>query len=144
LNTAPAEAGFSANAEFPHVFGALIDWPIGQVTASILSVRDGTASLYTTSTFGIIGGGGHAAVRDAAIQFVRVAESLFEKSQPTKDCPYPPGNGVRFYLMCYDGIRYIESDLHSLTAGNPYSVVWAAGQDVLTQLRLIHQEKPGV
>jgi hypothetical protein len=58
--------------EFPHVDGVLMDWPISQPIATVFSASIGAASLYTTVSFGIIGGEGHETVRTAAISFVQL------------------------------------------------------------------------
>src|SRR5690349_4680714 len=73
LSTPAAKFGVAPTAEFPRVYGVLMDWPIGDQTATVFSTSSGAASLYTTSTFGIIGGEGHEAVRAAAMRFVRAA-----------------------------------------------------------------------
>ena len=55
LNTKPEALGFVADADYPNIYGAIADWRIGDQVATIVALRDGTTSLYTTSTFGIIG-----------------------------------------------------------------------------------------
>jgi hypothetical protein len=87
LTAPPQELGFVADAEFPDVYGVPVDWPIGDVVASILALRDGSASLYNTSTFGIIGGGGHALVRAAARSCVRVAADFLAQRPAVTDFP---------------------------------------------------------
>src|SRR5215213_9365211 len=58
LTTTAEKVGEKPSKEFPRVFGVLMDFPIGENTATIFSTSVGAASLYTTSTFGIIGGEG--------------------------------------------------------------------------------------
>ncbi len=81
LTTPPQQYGFAADAEFPKVYGILTDWNVSAATATIMSMRDGTASLYTTSTFGIIGGQGHERVRQAAARYVKLAERYVESGK---------------------------------------------------------------
>ena len=59
LTTPPVRTGEKPTKEFPRVYGILMDWPVGEQTATVFSSSSGAASLYTTSTFGIIGGEGH-------------------------------------------------------------------------------------
>ena len=66
LTTSPQEIGVKPTKEFRRVYGILMDWPIGEQIATVFSSSTGAASLYTTSTFGIIGGEGHETVRAAA------------------------------------------------------------------------------
>src|SRR5262249_26588501 len=117
LTMAPADIGVKRSQDFPRVFGILMDWPIGEQTATIFSDCTGGASLYTTSTFGIIGGEGHETVRAAAIRFVRGADHLFNSAAPTTEFPYPAHDRIRFYLLTFDGVRVLDTDLASIKNG---------------------------
>ncbi len=87
------------------MYGVLVDWNLGNQTASILAMRDGTASLYTTSTFGIIGGQGHAKVRRAAEACVKVAGQHYGNGVPATDFPYPKEGKVHFYVLHHGRYR---------------------------------------
>lgn len=141
--TPPAELGIQPTDEYPRVYGIVMDWPIGDAhTASIVSLSDGTASLYTTSTFGVIGGIRHESVRAAAQRFVRTAESYYEDAIPVSDYAYPAEDRVRFYLATFRGVRMIEGDLASISSGQDrYSDLFGLGQGVLTELRLIAEKE---
>jgi hypothetical protein len=140
LDTPPDKFAKPAK-EFPRVYAVLMDWPIDKETATILSSSEGAASLYTTSTFGIIGGEGHENVRKAAIKFVRAADRLYDEAKPTKEYPYPAANRVRFYLLTFQGVRVLEADLVTIASGkSKYTEYFGLGQDVLTELRLITEK----
>src|SRR3712207_73110 len=79
--TPPAALGAEPTESCPRVYGVLMDWPIGEHTATVFSSSTGAASLYTTSTFGIIGGEGHGSVRAAATRFVRAADRFFDSAK---------------------------------------------------------------
>src|SRR5215475_5597920 len=40
--------------EFPRIYGVLMDWPMSEQIATVFATSTGAASLYTTSTFGIL------------------------------------------------------------------------------------------
>lgn len=141
LSTAAKDVGLSPSAEFPQVFGVALDWPIGEHVATVLSLSDGTASLYTTSTFGIIGGKDHEAVRLAAKRFVSVAHRYLAQSTPTSPNSPPTPNEVRFYLLTYDGLRVIRAPASSYSETAPTALLFNAAQEVVTQLRMI-TDKP--
>jgi hypothetical protein len=142
LTTPPERTGDKPTKEFPRIYGVLMDWPIGEQTATVFSTSTGAASLYTTSTFGIIGGEGHEAVRNAAMSFVRTADRFFDASVPTTDYPYPTGDHVRFYFLTFGGVRVIETDLASITSRtSKYTELFGLGQAVLTELRLITEKR---
>ena len=140
LTIDPAELGIQVTEEFPLVYGALAEFPIGDNTATIVSLCDGTASLYTTSTFGVIGGQAHERVRTAATAFVKEAAVHHDQATASSEFPYPSAGRVRFYLLTFSGVRVIDTDMASLEAGsNPYSELFGKANNVLTELRLISQ-----
>lgn len=142
LTTPARDFGIQPTKSFPRVYGVLMDyWPMDDLTVTIVSLCDGNASLYTTSTFGVIGGFGHDSVRAAATRLVTAAEKHHDAAAPTRDYPYPKPGRVRFYLVCFDGVRMIETDEATLKTGkDKCSDLWKEGQRVMTELRLITQK----
>ena len=142
LTTPPEKTGDKPTKEFPRIYGILMDWPIGEETATVFSTSTGAASLYTTSTFGIIGGEGHETVRIAATSFVRAADHFFDASTPTAVYPYPTADRVRFYFLTFGGVRVIDTDLASITnRTSKYAELFGRGQAVLTELRLVTEKR---
>lgn len=138
LTTPVSKLGFSSDEDFPLAYGVLTDWDIGGVTATVMSMRDGTASLYTTSTFGIIGGHGHENVRIAADRYVKIAEKFITYGKAVSDFTYPKSGDVFFYILTYDGVRLCVGNEDAINNGSdPTCPLFAAAQDVLTSLRLI-------
>ncbi len=136
LSSSASLHGFKPTKEYPRVFGVAMDWPIDDTTATIVSALNGSASLYTTASFGIIGGSAHEPVRMAAQRFVRAAEAHHDRAVPTAAYPYPAKGKVRFYLRTFQDVRVIETDAASAySASGPYSGLFRAGQAVLTELR---------
>jgi hypothetical protein len=56
LTTPPEHFDIQPSEEHPRVCGIAMDWPIDENIATVISLSDGSASVYTTGTFGIIGG----------------------------------------------------------------------------------------
>ena len=142
LTTPVNKLGFTSDNDFPNVYGVLTDWNIGEVTATVMSMRDGTASLYTTSTFGVIGGQGHDNVRHAAVQHVQLAEQFNKHGKIVTDFPYPKSGQVNFYILTYDGVRLHIVNESAIDQGtDPEYSLFASAQDVLTNLRLITEKE---
>ncbi|PYM92772.1 MAG: hypothetical protein DME04_14480 [Candidatus Rokuibacteriota bacterium] len=143
LSSPASSLGFEPTKEYPRVFGVAMDWPIGEHTATIVTARDGSASLYTTATFGIIGASAaHDSVRAAALRFVKAAESHHDEAAPTNDYAYPSKGKVRFYLRTFDGARVIESESASVYSNSGrYAQLFRAGQAVVTELRKVAEQK---
>jgi hypothetical protein len=126
----------------PRVLGVAMDWPLGEHTATLVSALDGSASLYTTATFGIIGGDAHEAVRSAAQRFVKLADAHHDEAVPTRDYAYPGKGKVRFYLRTVGDVRVIEADAASVSSssGGPHAALFRAGHAVLTELRKVTEQ----
>ena len=138
LTTPARERGAKPTTEFPRVHAILMDWPIGDQVATVFSSATGAASLYTTSTFGIIGGEGHETVRAAATALVKASAQHLTAAAPTTEFPYPREGRVRFYFVTFDGVRVIDTDLATITSGtSKYSELFELGQAVLTELRRV-------
>jgi hypothetical protein len=139
LSTTCADLSMAPSADFPRVFGVAMDWRVGpDHIATVISAKDGSASVYTNSTFGILGGIGHEQVRAAAQAFVRTAEQFVDGATPVSAFPYPDPRKVYFYILTYDGVRFMgaEADKASGVAGS-YASLFYAGHAVLTELRNI-------
>jgi hypothetical protein len=142
LSVPAKDFGISPTKAFPRTYAVLIDFPIEEVTATIVSLSDGNASLYTTSTFGLIGGGAHANVKAASAQLVAASDKFFEEAKPTKEFPYPAKGKVRFYFVSFSGVRVLESNLSAIESNQSSlsSLFWLS-QEVLTQLRLATEKE---
>jgi hypothetical protein len=127
---------FQPTAEFPRVYGVVLDYPLDENFVTIVALSSGEASLYTTSTFGIIGGGHHESVRAAAKQWVHAADYYASVARPVADHPYPPLNKVFYYFLTYGGVRLIEDDYASLEQWKGDMIdFFALAQEVVTELR---------
>ena len=141
LTTHFKKFGFTPDADFPAVYGVVMDWDIGDATASVLSMRDGTASLYTTAAFGVIGGQMHERVRRAAVRFVKTAAQFAESGKRVATFDYPRSGQVFYYLLTYAGVRLVVSDeLATVSGSDPANPLFAAAQKVLTELRLVSEK----
>ena len=125
--------------EFPRTQIALMDWPMNNFIATVISCSDGNGSVYAGGKPIGIGGIYHESVRQASMNFVKLADKFFEDSVAVADYPFPASDKVRFYLVTFDGVRMIETDLKAVTAddsADKYADLFRAGNKVVTQLRL--------
>ena len=135
LTRVPEKGSYSSEDE---VVAVVMDWPLGEQTITVLSSSVGDASLYTTSTFGIIGGIGHESVRKAAVAFVSCAQRFLKLAAATKEFPYPDSRTLRFYMVTPSGVRTVSFPMKDVDrSDSPARALYAAGQDVVTELRLI-------
>lgn len=106
--------------------------------ATLLSLADGTTSLYLSTGGGIIGGGQHESVRKAATAFLAAGEAALPQMTPTTEYPQASGGHARFYLLTYSGTLTAEAaEMALISDEHPLHALAAAGQGVITQLRLV-------
>src|ERR1044072_2536013 len=107
LSSSPEEVGLTGEDAKAKVWGVMMEmtFPMGAIT--LVSLRDGTASLYTSTGGGVLGG--YAAQKEAR-RFVVEAEKHLASMQPTKSFPYPEGGRLKFYLLTRDGVYTTEAD----------------------------------
>jgi hypothetical protein len=142
LSTPPSQMSRKPTPEYPHVDGIIMDWPVQDATVSVMASSVGDGSIYTTGAFGVFGGIKYDNVRNAARSFVKLGQKYYSDATPTKEYPYPQSGHVRFYLICYDGVRMIDADASSLSTGqSKYSDLFAEGQKVINELRQIVQNQ---
>jgi hypothetical protein len=105
--------------------------------ASLVSLGDGTTSLYTSTGGGVIGGGNHPPVVEATLAFLD-AVGVYAPHFSTTDSDDLPDDGhIRFHALGFDGRRGVdalESDLQSRT--HELWPLYYSGHQVITALRL--------
>ncbi len=123
---------------------ALMEIGMPQAVASFLAIADGTVSMYTSVGGGVIGAGEHAAVRGAAERFRMVAADARGLLQTTTEFPLPSPGEVRFHVRTADaGWTGAASEQSLRTGRQPLSELYAAGQDLITEIRLASPERGG-
>ena len=140
LNTAASEAGIEQSVEVPNVWGLVVDWPVNDQIATVVALADGHASLYTTSSFGVLGGSGHERVRDAARRVVAAAGERIAETTPADAFPYPGDGQVFFYFLTFEGVRAATADAEGIEDGSDrLTSLFGLTQEVLTELRLVQE-----
>jgi hypothetical protein len=113
---------------------------MGTTVASVVSLADGTTSLYTSTGGGVIGGGAHQQVVEATQRFLDAIEQSIELTTPTDVLPLPQPNEVRFNILTYQGPRTASAQRPDLDQPqHPLRPLFMLGQGVITQLRLLEE-----
>lgn len=137
LTTRAAELGFADAGSAP--WGVAID--IGfdeEAAATVISLADGTTSLYTTTGGGIVGGGEHDAVAVASRKLVTAAADFVDDVLPRQDTDLPGGGHVTLWLRIGDD-RFARTvpEAELMSGESPLAALYATGHEVITQLRLL-------
>lgn len=87
-----------------------MDWSLDRAVATIVSLADGTTSMYLSTGGGSIGAGEHPAPAAASIAAVRLAESRIDDFHPVSDSPVPVRGRTVLTLLTFSGLRRFEDD----------------------------------
>ena len=100
-------------------FGVVSDISMGDAIVTVITLSDGTASMYYSSGGGMIGGDSHNHIQSsvqAVIQIVnehKIDTALRETSQH----PLPRDKEVIFHLLSKDGVSGISASIPELLEG---------------------------
>jgi hypothetical protein len=87
---------------------------------------------------GMIGAGAHASVAEANARFLDEVERSLSLLHPVEELPLPQAEMVRFNVMTYSGPKTAAGIPDELAqGGRPLSPQFLAGNDVITQLRMV-------
>ncbi len=115
--------------------GVVMDLGHDTAVVSLVGLADGTASLYVSTGGARIGLGQHPAVADAARRWVAVAESSPGLAEREAEA-LPPDGRIRLNVLTTGPVLVGEATERELEAGaHPLSSLYAAGQDLITEIR---------
>jgi len=143
LGLTPADLGLG-DLPGDQAYGIVMDIDFDGETATLTAFASGDASLYLSTGGGTIGGGEHAPVAQAAKRFVQAGSDNLDRMAKADDRPRPAAGQVCFYVLTSNGVFGATRPEDDLGEGrDPLSPLFYAGQEVITQLRLIEDRRPG-
>jgi hypothetical protein len=117
--------------------GVVMDVGVPAGSYTVVALADGTASLYTSTGGGVIGGGAHPAVVAAVRRLLDVAGSHLDALAPDVDDALPATGRVIIRVLTPAGRRRVEAAEDDLGEGrHPQSELFHAVHDVIGQLRI--------
>ena len=141
LSTNPNEVGIQQSPDIPNVWGVLLEFQISNTPVTLVSLADGTTSLYFGNGGGVFGGGEHEEVAQASKKLVALAEDFYDKMTPTAEFPIPMAGRMIFYVLTFDKSYTINVDEEELTSGkHDFSPLFALADEVISQIR-VHTPK---
>ena len=139
LNT--KEIGLTKD-NFGHpVWGMVMETGFPEGSFSLVTLADGTTSLYFSNGGGIIGGGEHDSVREASGYFLTGAQQFYKSASKVTEYPSPSDGEVKFYFFTFDGtLMYSAPEEELGDEKDELSDLFYAAHGVISELRKI-QEK---
>jgi hypothetical protein len=122
------------------VIALLMETGYPEAVATLVGVVDGSTSLYFSNGGGTIGAGGHSEVAAATGRWLEVGAGFLQHLSPVEE-PSLPGNGqTQFVAVTPDGLMSTIAPEEELGNGeHVLSPLFYAGQDVITQIRLVQE-----
>jgi len=118
------------------IYGVIMDWGLGEGTATLVSFISGDASLYLSSGGGVIGGSGHDNVKQAAIAFINKAEKYLRKTVKTGTTPLPDKGIVKFYFLTNKGKFVGQEEMKNFeNNSSEWLELFEEGNKVITEIR---------
>ena len=132
----PDEVGIIRSQDTPNVWGVVMETGYPEGAATLVSLADGTTSLYLEGGGGLIGGGSHKIVAEATKALVLDAEKYYEGMTQTTSFPPPAIDNVRFFILTFSGVYTIEAPEDDLGEERHHlSPFFFKCQDVITSIR---------
>jgi hypothetical protein len=142
LSLNPAEMSLAPSIEAPRVWGVIMETGYEVGTATLISLVDGTTSLYYSTGGGMLGSGEYTPVAEASKALVAQAEILFNQMSPASELPLPEVGQVRFTLLTYSGILTGVASEKTLARGKHIlTPLYTHAHETLTRLRLLADKK---
>lgn len=136
LRITASDLDLSPTSERPHVWGAIMELGYPTGIATLVTLAEGTTSLYFSNGGGVIGAGEHEAVREAAETFLDLVEAHRGHLLLVEGVPTPRIGRVRFYVRTFEGTLGAEATENELGGNHhPLSPVFFAGHAVITAIR---------
>ena len=141
FNLKPDKIGLTKETFKHPVWGMVMETGLPEGYYTLVSLADGTTSLYFSNGGGIIGGGEHENVRKASGHFLTGAQHFYKKANKVTTHPAPNDGEVKFYFLTFDNTLMYSAPENKL--GNDkddLSGLFYAAHGVISELREI-QEK---
>ncbi|RMG25181.1 MAG: hypothetical protein D6724_04695 [Armatimonadetes bacterium] len=134
LSVPPQELGVPDHAG---VWAVIMELSVDAETATLVAMADGTASLYVSSGFGVIGGHDHSRVREAAERLVTSVPKAFGV-EVSDEYPKPAPGTVRFYFREDGSTKTVEIEEEAIRLeDHPLHQTFVRGHELLAEIRAV-------
>ena len=139
LQRMPGSLDVELQENQPH--GLVMEMGVPNSVVTLACFADGDAGVYYKDGGGMKGGIGHETVRNAAKEAIALSEQVLPRMIQTSNFPLPGQDRVRFYVLTPKGVFTTETGRQSLADQNALSPLFYAGQEVVSQMRLVQEQR---
>jgi hypothetical protein len=114
----------------------MMEFKISGTVVTLVSLADGTTSMYFSNGGGFIGGGQHKEVASATKEFIALAESFYEEMSITTEFPLARAGRVKFCVLTFAGVYTVDAAEDELVDNTSrFASLFTAGNEVIAQVR---------
>ncbi|MBK8390629.1 MAG: hypothetical protein IPL23_15670 [Saprospiraceae bacterium] len=136
------QIGVNFSADQTKIYGVIMDWDVGEGTATLVAFLSGDASLYLSSGGGVIGGSGHDNVNQAAANFISKAQKYLSNTVKTDTTPLPGKDGVKFYFLTNKGKFVGQEEVKNFdNNSSQWLGLFEEGNKLITEIRMVADMK---
>jgi hypothetical protein len=139
----PHSHGWGPSSTLPDLWGALVEVGLPEGPATLVSLVDGTTSLYLGNGGATIGAGEVPPVAEATQRLLVAIQGALDAFHAVWEFPIPEPGHVRVVALTYAGAMgadAVEADLASNT--HPLASVYAASGAVLDEIQRVEAAMP--
>jgi hypothetical protein len=142
LSATSEQLGIELPNDKTKIYGVVMDWDLGEGTATLVAFLTGDASLYLSSGGGVMGGIGHENVKNAVNNFIMKSETYISKTTKTEMTPLPEKNGVNFYLLTNNGKLVGKEKMENIENNtSEWLPLFEEGNNLITEIRKSTKDK---
>jgi hypothetical protein len=143
LRLDPAQLNLTPSIDTAHVWGVLVETGYDVGIATLISLADGTTSLYFSTGGGLLGSSDYTPLAKASKSLVVQSEKYrSHMSKSAHDIPLPAVGQVRFVLLTFSGLVSMQAPEQELTSGkHVLSPLYMQARVILDQLHILADKK---
>lgn len=123
------------------IYGVVMEWDLGEGTATLVSFSTGDASLYLSSGGGYIGSGGYESVKTAINCLITNSEKHLNKATLSETTELPEKNGLTFYFLTNIGrFKAIEKMENIENESSIYLDLFNEANKLITEIRVVSEK----
>ena len=93
------------------VYGMVMDWNMGDVTATLAAYINGAANMYLSKGGGVSGAGPDTGIAQSALDLVTFIQDYLDRAMPAATTDLPAANCVRFFLLTNKGLYAAQEQM---------------------------------
>lgn len=140
INVTPEQLEIELPKGETKIYGVVMDWDLGEGTATLVSFSTGDASLYLSSGGGYIGSGGYENVKTAINNLIINSEKHLNKATLFETTELPEKNGLTFYFLTNNGRFKATERMENIeNESSKYLDLFNEANKLISEIRIVSE-----